>query len=750
MPSRGQSITLAYTAWDTVANAGKTGNVANHVLRWIKDGTAAAPTNTPTEVDATNAPGIYKLTLTATECTCDFGVLAGKSSTANVSLMPIAVSFEQLPTAAPAAAGGLPTVGSGAGQVNPSGGRVGPDWANVGGAATTVLLTGTTVGTATSLTNLPAVPAGWLTAAGIAAGALAGKGDWLAPTVAGRTLDVSATGEAGVDWANVGGAATAVNLSGTTISTGQAVASVAGAVGSVTGNVGGNVTGSVGSLATQAKTDTEDAVWNAAQSGHATAGTFGLYLDATVSSRGTYAGADTSGTTTLLARLTATRAGLLDNLDATVSSRGTFAGGAVAAVTGDVGGKVLGGGAGTIAGTGVRAVDGSGNAIAPAATALSTAQWTNTRATNLDNLDAAISTRSTLSAAGVWDLATTGHTTSGTFGAAMNAAGSAGDPWATSLPGAYGAGTAGNLVGNNPDTAGTTTLLSRLTATRAGNLDNLDAAVSTRSTLTAAGAWDLAISGHTTAGTTGAALSAAGSAGDPWSTPLPGAYGAGTAGNLIGNRLDAAVSTRSSHTAANVWGVARSGNQGAGTFGEYLDAATSTRSTYAGGDTAGTTTLLARLTAGRATGLDNLDAAVSTRLAAADYAAAPSAATIATQVNATLGGTHGTGSWAAADVSALATAAALTAVAAGVSAIQAQTTTTGVKLLLTQAGLTPRPLDSVADASLTVGDALACAVATAAGKGIVSGTEYDVKTPFTGTTIRTFTLDSATAPTSRQ
>ena len=44
-------------------------------------------------------------------------------------------------------------------------------------------------------------------------------------------------------------------------------------------------------------------------------------LDATVSSRSTYAGADTSGTTTLLSRLTSGRAGNLDNLDATVSSR---------------------------------------------------------------------------------------------------------------------------------------------------------------------------------------------------------------------------------------------------------------------------------------------------------------------------------------------------------------------------------------------------------------------------------------------
>ena len=39
----------------------------------------------------------------------------------------------------------------------------------------------------------------------------------LAPTVAGRTLDVSAGGEAGLDWANVGSQTTTVGLSGTTV-----------------------------------------------------------------------------------------------------------------------------------------------------------------------------------------------------------------------------------------------------------------------------------------------------------------------------------------------------------------------------------------------------------------------------------------------------------------------------------------------------------------------------------------------------
>ena len=70
----------------------------------------------------------------------------------------------------------------------------------------------------------------------------------LKPTTSGRTLDVSAGGEAGIDLANVGSPATTLNLSGTTISTSQQVASVTGAVGSVTGNVGGSVAGSVASV----------------------------------------------------------------------------------------------------------------------------------------------------------------------------------------------------------------------------------------------------------------------------------------------------------------------------------------------------------------------------------------------------------------------------------------------------------------------------------------------------------------------
>lgn len=41
----------------------------------------------------------------------------------------------------------------------------------------------------------------------------------LRPTTAGRTLDVSAGGEAGIDWANIGSPTTTVNLSGTSVKT---------------------------------------------------------------------------------------------------------------------------------------------------------------------------------------------------------------------------------------------------------------------------------------------------------------------------------------------------------------------------------------------------------------------------------------------------------------------------------------------------------------------------------------------------
>ncbi len=110
MASRGQSLTIAYVAWDTTANAGATGDTFNHTLRWIKDGTPTTLGHAPEEVDAVNAPGVYKVVLSGGECTCDLGVLVGASSTLGVVLLPVTVSFEQLPAAPAGTLGGLPTV----------------------------------------------------------------------------------------------------------------------------------------------------------------------------------------------------------------------------------------------------------------------------------------------------------------------------------------------------------------------------------------------------------------------------------------------------------------------------------------------------------------------------------------------------------------------------------------------------------------------------------------------------------------
>lgn len=196
------------------------------------------------------------------------------------------------------------------------------------------------------------------------------------PTTAGRTLDISAGGEAGVDWANVGSPTTTVNLSGTTISTSQAVASVSGAVGSVTGNVGGNVTGSVGSVTARVTANTDQ-----------------------------------------LAGQTVTAASGV-TFPASVASPTNITAGTITTVSGNVTGSV-------------------GSLAAQAKT---------------DAEDA------------VWDATLASHLASGSTGAALNAAGAAGDPWSTALPGAYGAGTAGAIVGTMLDAA----VSSRLAPTAAG------------------------------------------------------------------------------------------------------------------------------------------------------------------------------------------------------------------------------------------------------------------------------------------
>jgi hypothetical protein len=133
-----------------------------------------------------------------------------------------------------------------------------------GTIANTTNITAGTITTATNLTNLPSIPANWITSTGITAAALNGKGDWL--LASSYTAPPSAAAVATTVWQDL------------------------------TSSSDFTTTGSIGKL-------------------------FATDVDAAISSRSTYAGADTSGTTTLLGRLTSTRATNLDNLDASISSR---------------------------------------------------------------------------------------------------------------------------------------------------------------------------------------------------------------------------------------------------------------------------------------------------------------------------------------------------------------------------------------------------------------------------------------------
>ena len=108
MAYRGLSLSLPFTVLDAIGSP-KTGDGANITLRWLKDGVASAlATPTVTEVDAVNAPGEYRASLSATETDCGVGKLVGVSSTPGCVVVPVFVAFESAPT--PAYVGTLATL----------------------------------------------------------------------------------------------------------------------------------------------------------------------------------------------------------------------------------------------------------------------------------------------------------------------------------------------------------------------------------------------------------------------------------------------------------------------------------------------------------------------------------------------------------------------------------------------------------------------------------------------------------------
>lgn len=185
----------------------------------------------------------------------------------------------------------------------------------------------------------------------------------------------------------------------------------------------------------------------------------------------------------------------------------------------------------------------------------------------------------------VWDADLSSHLTAGSTGFALNAASSAGDPWATALPGGYAPGEAGYIVGVGIDaaissrmatyvqptgflaatfpagtiasttniTAGTITTVASVTAIAANGITNTSLSSGALADITSA-IWDADLSLYQDPGSTGAALGAASAAGDPWQTLLPGGYTAGMAGYIVGNYLDTAVSGVPAATLAEFMG----------------------------------------------------------------------------------------------------------------------------------------------------------------------------------------------------
>jgi hypothetical protein len=254
-----------------------------------------------------------------------------------------------------------------------------------------------------------------------------------------------------------------------------------------------------------------------------------------------------------------------------------FTGGAVASVTGDVGGKVLGGGAGTITGTGVRAVDSAGAAIAPAATALTNATWTDGRAAALDNLDTNVGSRlaaasytappsAAANADAVWDEATVDHQGAGstglalTSGSAPTAAQVADAVWDEATADHQGAGSTGLALTTIPTAAAPTAAAVADAVWDEALADHLGVGstgekLNTPSVDTAAIAdavWDEAALDHQAVGSTGLALTSAGSSGpgvgselltvtvlDNLAAPIQGAevFAHNAAGALVGTAV---------------------------------------------------------------------------------------------------------------------------------------------------------------------------------------------------------------------
>lgn len=270
---------------------------------------------------------------------------------------------------------------------------------------------------------------------------------------------------------------------------------------------------------------------------------------------------------------------------------------------------------------------------------------------------------------GVWDEQLSGHLQAGSTGEKLN---TGGDPWGIALPGIYTAGQAGHIlasrmptgtviVGQNNDKlgyslaspqafdligniSGTLTnvlnvvypvVAGSVTGSILGNVNGSVASVTNPVGINtgsfigaiADGVWDEQIASHLSAGSTGEKLNAASSAGDPWTTSLPGSYVAGQAGYILASRMPTgtvivgqnndktgyglATGSLLEAIADTVWDEQLGGHLVTGSAGRRLNDAAD------GGSDPWATSLPALYTSGQAGYIlgTNLDARVSSRMA---------------------------------------------------------------------------------------------------------------------------------------
>ena len=258
-----------------------------------------------------------------------------------------------------------------------------------------------------------------------------GNAQLVRSTTPANTLDVSATGEAGLDFANVKdatGAHTLTNITVPTVTTLTNAPSDSSGVTALLTRIASALTITSGKVDVNDKTGFSlssagvQAIWDALTSALTTVGSVGKRI--------------------------------ADYLDAAVSSRSTYAGGAVASVTAAVT-------VGTNNDKTGYSISGTKNTLDALNDITAASVWavTTRLLTAGTNIVLAKGTGITgfndLSASGVanavWDEAIAGHLGAGTTGNKLNAAASAGDPWTAALPGSYGAGSAGYMLGTNLD-----------------------------------------------------------------------------------------------------------------------------------------------------------------------------------------------------------------------------------------------------------------------------------------------------------